>query len=71
MQRDLPSQVCTGRTSAAAAKDAMAPTCSKMERSNIASITKIRYPNHELLQLMHEHLSLAGLKQAAAALAQV
>jgi HIV-1 Vpr-binding protein len=63
-------QLCTGRTSAAAATDAAAPACSKMERSAIASLTRVNFPKHELLQLMHEHLTLAGLKHTAQTLAQ-
>jgi hypothetical protein len=39
-----------------------------MERAAIAAATKIKFPQQQLLQLIHEHLAASGLTDAAAAL---
>ena len=39
-----------------------------MERAAIAAATKIKFPQQQLLQLIHEHLAASGLTGAAAAL---
>lgn len=40
----------------------------QMERAAIAASTKIKFPQQQLLQLIHEHLAASGLTSAAAAL---
>ncbi|KAH7439850.1 hypothetical protein KP509_04G079100 [Ceratopteris richardii] len=57
-----------GRAGSLVASDAAAPTLRRIERAAIAAATPISYPSRELLQLIHEHLVLSGLPNAASAL---
>eukprot|EP00250_Pteridium_aquilinum_P016433 c23101_g1_i2 orf=1-3936(-) len=57
-----------GRASTLTTSDAAAPTLRRIERAAIAAATPISYPSRELLQLIHEHLVLSGLPNAASTL---
>ena len=56
-------------STAAAASDAATAPLRRLERHAIAAATRVQYPHGELLQLIHEHLTNAGMHDAAAALA--
>ena len=56
-------------STAAAASDAATAPLRRLERHAIAAATRVQYPHGELLQLIHEHLTNAGMRDAAAALA--
>ena len=53
---------------AAANAVAVAPL-RRMERHAIAAATRVQFPHEDLLRLIHEHLSNAGLARTADALA--
>ena len=56
-------------STAAAASDAATAPLRRLERHAIAAATRVQYPHAELLQLIHEHLTNAGMHDAAHALA--
>ena len=56
-------------STAAAASDAATAPLRRLERHAIAAATRVQYPHAELLQLIHEHLTNAGMHDAATALA--
>ncbi|MCO5576210.1 hypothetical protein L7F22_030018 [Adiantum nelumboides] len=57
-----------GRAGTLVTSDAAAPTLRRIERAAIAAATPINYPSQELLQLIHEHLVISGLPNAASTL---
>ena len=58
-----------GSAALAAANAVAVAPLRRMERHAIAAATRVQYPHEDLLQLIHEHLSNAGLSKAAEALA--
>ena len=54
---------------ALAAANAVTHPLRRMERHAIAAATKVQYPHEDLLRLIHEHLSNAGLGRTADTLA--
>eukprot|EP00803_Ostreobium_quekettii_P004630 evm.model.scf_672.6 EVM.evm.TU.scf_672.6 scf_672:23684-28573(+) len=61
-----PGVGCAGT---AACNDAAIPALHKIERDAIASATHITYPTEDLLQLLHDHLKVCGLRRSADMLA--
>jgi HIV-1 Vpr-binding protein len=66
---ELIAVAASGRGDVTAVAEAAAPPLHRLERTAIAAATPVRYQQTQLLQLIHEHLSAAGLGGAAAALA--
>ena len=58
-----------GSAALAAANAVAVAPLRRMERHAIAAATRVQYPHEDLLRLIHEHLSNAGLAKAADALA--
>ena len=58
-----------GSAALAAANAVAVAPLRRMERHAIAAATRVQYPHEDLLRLIHEHLSNAGLSKAAEALA--
>ena len=56
-----------GSAALAAANAVAVAPLRRMERHAIAAATRVQYPHEDLLQLIHEHLSNAGLSKAAEA----
>jgi HIV-1 Vpr-binding protein len=66
---ELIAVAASGRGDVTAVAEAAAPPLHRLERTAIAAATPVRYQQQQLLQLIHEHLTAAGLGGAAAALA--
>ena len=58
-----------GSAALAAANAVAVAPLRRMERHAIAAATRVQYPHEDLLRLIHEHLSNAGLSKSAEALA--
>ena len=58
-----------GSAALAAANAVAVAPLRRMERHAIAAATRVQYPHEDLLRLIHEHLSNAGLAKSADALA--
>jgi HIV-1 Vpr-binding protein len=58
-----------GSAALAAANAVAVAPLRRMERHAIAAATRVQYPHEDLLRLIHEHLSNAGLSKSADALA--